>query len=807
MTVSALHGPPGSVEPVLEVEDVAVRFGSFVALEGVDLRIEPGESVAIAGENGAGKSTLVRCIAGDLPPSAGLVRICGERLSGGTSAALGAGVAVVWQDLALCENLDIAANLLLGRERRFRLLSESATHGEAASLLHRLRIPLEDTHRGVRSLSSGERQLVAVARAMRERPRLLVLDEPTAALGVRESAQVERLIAGVRRDGTTLLLVSHDVDQMFRLADRIAILRHGRITAVLDTASSHPDEVIALVSGQQTDASARRQLNRLQALADRLATADPSSGLQLIVTALAAALGTAQIAIHLVEDGKLRLAAEFGLSDELRSSWAVLPLSADVVATAAVVGAATVIDHELELGGLPASGSATPVAGSQGMLGVITVVHGRAGHPPRDELDLVALYAGFAASAIERERLLGEVTSRNRVLETIRDVLQTLAGPVPLAEGLVEALRSLRDGLQADEVGLFGQSAESEGVDVWTVVDRAGRRVPASTLLLEAAEQLVRSPGPRGAVRRLGSSGGTACLGVIFDAIGTPSALVAHWHAAAAAEEAEVLLEDAANSLRLAHERQESERARREAAALRRSQELQRDFLSRLSHELRTPLTAIGGYASSLMQPDVTWDGESERRFLARIGAESARLNRLVGDLLDFSAIESSTMRLQSDWCDLSLVLEAAVACVRPVAPSVVSIDCGHDLPVVWGDHDRLEQVFVNLLDNALRHNPPGTRVWIEASTDGDREVLVTVTDDGEGMTPEVDERMPAVGRPRSRAGGAGLGLSIVNGIVGAHGGSFVVDPSQRGTTARVRLPVERVGAEHDPGEHELTER
>ena len=125
-------------------------------------------------------------------------------------------------------------------------------------------------------------------------------------------------------------------------------------------------------------------------------------------------------------------------------------------------------------------------------------------------------------------------------------------------------------------------------------------------------------------------------------------------------------MEDAAHSLRLALEREEAAHAHQEAAALRRSRELQRGFLSRLSHELRTPLTAIRGYASSLMQPDVTWDGDSQQRFLDRIAAESARLGRLVDDLLDFSAIESGIMRLQPDWCDLRLVIEAAIACLPP---------------------------------------------------------------------------------------------------------------------------------------------
>src|SRR5207237_10734086 len=125
-------------------------------------------------------------------------------------------------------------------------------------------------------------------------------------------------------------------------------------------------------------------------------------------------------------------------------------------------------------------------------------------------------------------------------------------------------------------------------------------------------------------------------------------------------------MEHAAHSLRLALEREEAGLAHQEAAALRRSRELQRGFLSRMSHELRTPLTAIRGYASSLMQPDVTWDRDSQQRFVDRIAAEPARLGRLVDGLLAFSALEPGTMRLQRDWCHLPLVIEARVACPRP---------------------------------------------------------------------------------------------------------------------------------------------
>ena len=217
--------------------------------------------------------------------------------------------------------------------------------------------------------------------------------------------------------------------------------------------------------------------------------------------------------------------------------------------------------------------------------------------------------------------------------------------------------------------------------------------------------------------------------------------------------------------MRLALEREASERARREAMALRSSQELQRKFLSWLSHELRTPLTAIRGYASSLLQPDVSWDASSQQRFLGRISDESARLGRLVDDLLDFSAIDAGILRLHQDWCDLALVLEAARSCLPGAAGAQVELTCAPDLPVIWADHDRLEQVFVNLLDNAVRHNPPGTFVVVDAAFEHPRRVAVTVTDNGLGISADVASgRFPAKGGRRGRTAGAGLGLSIARG-------------------------------------------
>jgi signal transduction histidine kinase len=309
--------------------------------------------------------------------------------------------------------------------------------------------------------------------------------------------------------------------------------------------------------------------------------------------------------------------------------------------------------------------------------------------------------------------------------------------------------------------------------------------------LVEAAA-VMRNGGVRdGRAASIVPADGDCCMAVRFSAPDGGGILLAQWRAAIAPSDGIALMEDTANSLRLAREREESERARQEASALRRSRELQRGFLSRLSHELRTPLTAIGGYASSLMAPDVTWDRASETRFLTRIGVESARLNRLVVDLLDFSAIESSTMRMLPDWCELPLVIDAAIACVPPAQAAVIEVDCQDYLPVIWADHDRLEQVFLNLLENALRHNPEGTRVAVKATGDEQHGVEVTVTDDGGGLPYAVAS---ALFEPRSGgfgpAAGAGLGLSIAKGIVDAHLGKIALERLDHGTRFSVKLPI-----------------
>ena len=267
------------------------------------------------------------------------------------------------------------------------MLSETRFHAAAASLLNELRIPLKDTTRSVRSLSGGQRQLVAVARAMGRQPRLLVLDEPTAALGVQESAQVEELIMRLREQGTTILLACHDIDQMFRLADRIVVLRQGRVVADLRPADTHPDDVVALLSGQQVDSSARRQLTRLHGLADRLVSRRPV--VQPVADPVRARRGARhRAAVHPPGHRQVRWSARRRSASRPASwpPWARLPFgpgggpvglaAADerpVIADNVRAGAAWRSFRDLAKTVNVASSWSVPVLGPGGLSGVITV--------------------------------------------------------------------------------------------------------------------------------------------------------------------------------------------------------------------------------------------------------------------------------------------------------------------------------------------------------------------------------------------------------------------------------------------------
>ena len=320
MDRDAAGGERLGTAPVLRVLGVTKRFGALSVLEGVNLELRAGEVLALVGENGAGKTTLVQCIARTYAADSGTIELAGTALAHEAMAARDQGVAVVWQDLALCDNLSAAANIFLGNERRNGvLLDESAMALEAVALFRRLHIavaPLQP----VATLSGGQRQLVAIARAVLRNPSVLVLDEPTASLGVTETQVVEWLLSELRGGGTAILLVSHRLEQVFKLADRIAVLRDGRIVAEVSPHEVHPDDIIAMISGVEADSTARRQLRRLRSLVEQLAEVEPAASLPLIVSAMAEALAVDQLCVHLLDQPKdggeatLRQSAAVGLS-------------------------------------------------------------------------------------------------------------------------------------------------------------------------------------------------------------------------------------------------------------------------------------------------------------------------------------------------------------------------------------------------------------------------------------------------------------------------------------------------------------
>jgi signal transduction histidine kinase/ABC-type branched-subunit amino acid transport system ATPase component len=793
-------GRPLAPPPLLDVRRVSKRFGALQVLEDVSLRLDTGQVVALVGDNGAGKSTLARCIARTVRPDEGDVVIRGRALGPHHDDALAAGIGVVWQDLALCDNLDTVANLFLGRERRRVLLSGADMHREARVALDRLGIPVADLRRPVAALSGGQRQAIAVARALDADPALLILDEPTAALGRRETGQVLGLVRELRAAGTAVLLISHQLDQVFDLADRIVVLRHGRVVADVTPLEVHPDDVVALQSGIEIDSTASRQLRRLGSLVEQLSEAEPTASLPLVVTAMAAAIGQESLCVHLLDTGStppvLRRSAAVALAPALLAATEQLPVgdAGGPIGRAAAAGAVVVSEvvrsdpawaplaAAAATAGVQSSWTA-PIVGATGVLGTITGVGGTVGRPRADQLELITLYAGHAAASIERERLFAESRRRNRVLEAIRSVLEVLAGPEQVRTGLDPALAALCEALAADGAAL--RVVDGTRPVTRAAIDASGRPRPHAAL-----EPLTDRALGRDAPRRSDVDGG-AVLAVPFAAPGGPAALGVWWADADLADGAGEVLGDVARSLSLALERAELEQAQKEAEALRQTQRLQRAFLSRLSHELRTPLTAIHGCVDTLRQPDVEWAHDEQARFLGTIATESDRMRRLVADLLDASAIDAGIFRVHPDWCDLGLVLDASVACAAGGDGQRIAVAVDDDLGPVWADHDRLEQVFVNLVDNALRHTPRGTAVRVGATRAGSGGVEVRVSDDGPGVPADVAATLFEPHITGDATGGHGLGLAIARGIAVAHGGSLVLDPDPpAGASFVVHLPA-----------------
>jgi simple sugar transport system ATP-binding protein len=247
--MAAVIAPPALVR----LDEVRKEFGGVVALQGVTLDINPGEIVALVGDNGAGKSTLVKLIAGVHQPTSGQILLEGEpvRLTRPNDAR-GHGIEVVYQDLALADQQPVYMNLFLGRELvrgPLRRLDRGRMAGETQALLDELDIRIPSPRATVRDLSGGQRQGIAIARATHWAQRLVLMDEPTAALGVQETARVEDIILRMRARGRAILIVSHSLDQVFRLADRICVLRRGHQVGVKAVADTDGDEIVAMITG------------------------------------------------------------------------------------------------------------------------------------------------------------------------------------------------------------------------------------------------------------------------------------------------------------------------------------------------------------------------------------------------------------------------------------------------------------------------------------------------------------------------------------------------------------------------------
>jgi len=239
--------------PLVRVEHLRKEFGAVVAVDGVTLDADGGEVVALVGDNGAGKSTVVNCLAGVYPPTSGRILLDGAAVQlPHPLEARRQGIEAVFQDLALADLQPVYMNMFLGRELvrgPLRRLDREAMSAETQRLLDDLDVRIDSPRKTIRDLSGGQRQAVAITRAVHWAQRLVLMDEPTASLGVAETQRVEELIRRLRDRGTAILLVSHSLDQVFGLADRICVLRRGKQVGIRTAAQTTGEEIVAMITG------------------------------------------------------------------------------------------------------------------------------------------------------------------------------------------------------------------------------------------------------------------------------------------------------------------------------------------------------------------------------------------------------------------------------------------------------------------------------------------------------------------------------------------------------------------------------
>ncbi|MEA3336591.1 MAG: ATP-binding cassette domain-containing protein [Chloroflexota bacterium] len=241
--------------PFLELRGIEKHFGHVKALQGVDFDIAEAEVIALVGDNGAGKSTLIKVISGAHQPDAGEIRIDGQPVEfHNPRDALEAGIATVYQDLALVDQRDVASNIFLGRElTRGLVLDKKKMVEETGRVLNELRSDIPSVHTEVGMLSGGQRQAVAIARALNQRQgmRMIIMDEPVAALGIEETRKVLRLIARLKSQGFAIIVISHNLEHIFSVADRIVVLRRGRLVGIRQREEVTATEIVHLIVGAE----------------------------------------------------------------------------------------------------------------------------------------------------------------------------------------------------------------------------------------------------------------------------------------------------------------------------------------------------------------------------------------------------------------------------------------------------------------------------------------------------------------------------------------------------------------------------
>ena len=248
-----MAAPPAmsrQASPLVEMHDISIRFGGNLAVDKVTVDLWPGEVVGLLGHNGAGKSTLIRILSGALSADSGEIRINGQPVAiQGPASARAHGIETIHQTLALADNLDAPANLFLGREllTRMRTLDDDRMEAETRQVMGRLNPNFHRLKEPVRNLSGGQRQMVAIARAIHFNARILIMDEPTAALGPQETRQVADLILQLKRQGLGIFLISHDLHDVFDLSDRVSVMKNGRLVGTVRTDEVTKDMVLGMI--------------------------------------------------------------------------------------------------------------------------------------------------------------------------------------------------------------------------------------------------------------------------------------------------------------------------------------------------------------------------------------------------------------------------------------------------------------------------------------------------------------------------------------------------------------------------------